>query len=228
MDVRELRPSWRLLAIRVVVSGLAAAVVGKGAAGVGAVLDYPPSRVFALVFGAVWFVSVLAFAAHFASLQYSLDGRHLSAVSGVLWRRRRQVPMHQIASIEVRQGPLERLLSLGQVWVFTASSGSEVPEVRLHGILRPAAVRDAIAEAVQAALESPPAALLEETRRVRGTLLEIQERLVRIEDALRPGPGGTPCPGGLGTKGAAPAQGHAAQDPPRAADPGPHTEGARR
>ena len=78
------------------------------------------------------------------SLRYALDDRHISRSSGVLWQRRRSIPLARITDIDVRQGPIGRLLGIGELWVFTHSTDGDLPEEKLLGIRHPDAVKDLI------------------------------------------------------------------------------------
>jgi membrane protein YdbS with pleckstrin-like domain len=186
MDVVSFRPSRWLLACWVVGSGLLAAAIGKAAAGVCTVTAFPVGRGFFLAFGATWLVAALAAAAHFLSMRYTLEGGYVTKAAGVLWRHRRSIPLDKLSSVDVRQGPLERLLRMGQIWIFTPASGSDLPEERLIGVHNPLAVKEAIVRAAQEELQRHATALLRETCEVRKLLAGMHQRLTRLEQYLVP------------------------------------------
>jgi membrane protein YdbS with pleckstrin-like domain len=86
-------------------------------------------------------LSVLA-GLRYYSIRYWLDDHCLTRYSGALWRTRRVIPLRQITSLTVRQGPMGRALRFGDVSVFTASSGGDgAPEEKLAGIPDPHKLR---------------------------------------------------------------------------------------
>jgi putative membrane protein len=170
----------------VVGAGLGAAAVGKAVAGLCAVMAYPPDTGFLAAFAATWLLGILVALAYFLSLRYTLDRHHITKVAGVLWRCRRSIPLDKITNIAVRQGPIERLLRIGQVWIYTPSSGSDTPEERWVGMPNPTAVRDAILLRAEAVLPATAESALLERREIVALLTEIRDRLVRIEEHLAP------------------------------------------
>lgn len=88
---------------------------------------------------------------YYRSIGYELDEHYLLKRSGVLWKVRRSTPLDKITNLDVRQGPLERLLGMGQVWVFTPSTGQSMPEVKLLGLSRPHDTKEMIVERVERA-----------------------------------------------------------------------------
>jgi membrane protein YdbS with pleckstrin-like domain len=193
MEPTRFKPSGAQLVAWVAGAGVCAVAVGKAVAGFCAVMAYPPGTGFTPAFVAAWLLGALAALAYFLSLRYTLDKHHLTKTAGVLWRCRRSVPLAKITTIAVRQGPLDRLLRIGQVWIYTPSSGSEVPEERLVGMRDPAAVRDAILQQAEAVLPATTESVLQEKREIVALLSEIRDRLARLEEHLVP-----PAPTGVG------------------------------
>ena len=88
---------------------------------------------------------------YFFSIRYTLDDRYVMKASGVLWKVRRSIPLEKITNIDVRQGPVERLLGFGRIWVFTPSTGASVPEEKLLGVDHPYEMKQTIIDYVEAA-----------------------------------------------------------------------------
>ena len=86
---------------------------------------------------------------YFFSIRYSLDDRYVAKASGVLWKVRRSIPLEKITNIDVRQGPVERLLGFGRIWVFTPSTGASIPEEKLLGVDQPYEMKQTIIDYVE-------------------------------------------------------------------------------
>lgn len=61
-----------------------------------------------------------------ASYRYAVDPAGISVQHGVMWSRRLVVPACQVLYVEVRQGPLHRLLGLSMLRIGTLGSVHEV------------------------------------------------------------------------------------------------------
>ncbi len=81
---------------------------------------------------------------HFFTIRYTVSDTHVTRAAGFLWKVKRSVPLEKITNIDVRQGPLERLMGFGQVWIFTPSTGATLPEARLTGVADHNGIRDEI------------------------------------------------------------------------------------
>lgn len=92
---------------------------------------------------------------HVRSLRYLLGDRYLTKMSGILWRVSRLTPLDEITNVDVRQGPVERLLGFGQVWVFTPSTRAQTPETKLIGVADPHALKELILARAEACKASP-------------------------------------------------------------------------
>ncbi|MDL0122196.1 MULTISPECIES: PH domain-containing protein [Halobacterium] len=138
---------WRVLVFAVVLAG--AAGIGSG------VLDVGVSSAAAAV--AVFGVVALLGATH-ALLRYRIwrfDVREdtLYIEHGVLVRVRTTVPYVRVQHVDSRRGPLERVLGLGRVVVYTA--GSRGADVTIPGLSRERAA-DAQETLRALAIESEP------------------------------------------------------------------------
>ena len=194
----EFRPSRLLLALWMAPLIVIAVIVG--AAVFGAVSSEYGASLNAALFGLLGFVLAaviigIPLVVHFFSIRYEIDDRYVIKHAGVLWKVRRLTPLEKITNIDVRQGPLEQLLGLGQLWVFTPSTGSLMPEVKLAGLAEPERWKQAIIERNDAvkgrqALSDDgtprPAAPLSggSGDEVAATLREIAATLKRIEGKL--------------------------------------------
>lgn|GEM_PF-3570032 len=218
MDMHSFRPSRWLLVCWIGGVTLVALAVGQASAGVCKVTDYPDDRGFALAFGGSWLLGTLCVVAHYLSLRYGLDGHYVSKAAGVLWRHRRSIPLDKVTSIDVRQGPLEQLLRMGQIRIYTPASGSDTPEETLVGVRDPAAVKATILRAAETELQRSAREALQATREVRQLLDGIHRRVTRIEQHLSPTPG---APGDHDADGepTAPQAGNAEAPPTATATP---------
>ncbi|MEQ1564756.1 MAG: PH domain-containing protein [Myxococcota bacterium] len=85
-----------------------------------------PTR--ALIGGAIVLLAELLYTLWWPSLSYErfsweLRADALIVSSGVWWRERTAIPLGRVQHVDVRQGPLERWMSLSRVHVYTASGG---------------------------------------------------------------------------------------------------------
>ena len=204
MSQHMFAPSRWLLVGWILFAGLAAFAIGKAAAGFCLVLSYSPTRGFALAFGLTWGLFALFAIAYYLSLRYVLDDHYITKTSGVFWRHRRSILLDKITNIDVRQGPVEQLLHLGQVCIYTPTSGGETPEARLPGVRQPQALRDAIVQRAEAELPAAATDVTDERREVVQLLGEIRDRLAQIETHLQAAAeSARAAASGTGAKGAA-------------------------
>jgi len=85
---------------------------------------------FNLVFGAMYLVFIVPWIAiHYLRFRYWITPDELVIHSGVLTRRRRNIPVERIQNIEIEQAPLQRMLGTAKVVVYTAGSA------RAEGVL---------------------------------------------------------------------------------------------
>jgi len=92
-----------------------------------------------LIFGiclALWLVLMFAILlwipAFYRSLEYVVDSDSVRMKKGVFWRKRVAVPYPKITNVDVTQGPIQRMFSIGTIHVQTAGAGgnSELPPWR--------------------------------------------------------------------------------------------------
>ncbi len=76
---------------------------------------------------------------------FALREHDLLVQRGVLYRRRTSIPVSRIQHVETRQGPLERMLGLSRVLVFTASGFSAEGSIPGLDTPRAEALRDTLA-----------------------------------------------------------------------------------
>ena len=81
--------------------------------------------VFNLVMGAMYLAFIVPWITlHYLRFRYWITPQELVIHSGVLTRRRRNIPVERIQNIEIEQAPLQRLLGTAKVIVYTAGSAS--------------------------------------------------------------------------------------------------------
>jgi len=119
---------------------------------------------------------------YFFSITYSLDDRHVVKASGVLWKIRRSIPLEKITNIDVRQGPVERLLGFGKIWIFTPSTGASTPEEKLLGVDRPHELKQTIIDHSERAKTGVSPS---ETRRNQEDLSEQANSVPLLAEILR-------------------------------------------
>lgn len=130
---------------------------------------------------------------HFFTIRYAVSDTHVTRAAGFLWKVKRSVPLEKITNIDVRQGPLERLMGFGQVWIFTPSTGAMLPEARLTGVADHHGIRDEILARCERAKTgifpapaspAPPPARGSIEDSTIGVLRDISATLKRIEEKL--------------------------------------------
>lgn len=131
-------------------------------------------------FGATFLLFATFSTLYHRSLVYVLSDRHMSKSSGILWKRRRSIQLETITDIDVRQGPVERLLGFGQVWIFTHSTEHDLPEEKLLGVSAPDEIKKAIIEQAEQAVwqreqKSTCAEVLLVLRDIRDSLTRLEE-----------------------------------------------------
>ncbi|MBN2450800.1 MAG: PH domain-containing protein [Lentisphaeria bacterium] len=187
MEDRELRPCPALCVLWVLCAGFAAAVVAGTVAGVVGAWRGTGYHAFAVAFVIAWLALSLLVVLYFQSLRYALDARYVSKASGVLWRRRRSIPLEKITNIDVVQGPIERLAGMGQVWIYTPSTGADTPEEKLVGVAKPQEVKADLVRRIAEAEDALARAAFPDSQRVTDLLTEIRDALQRLEKSLETG-----------------------------------------
>jgi len=83
------------------------------------------SAIINLVFGAVYVVLVVPWIVlYYVRFRFWITPSELIIHSGVITRRKRNIPVERIQNIEIEQAPLQRLLRTAKVAVYTAGSAS--------------------------------------------------------------------------------------------------------
>jgi membrane protein YdbS with pleckstrin-like domain len=141
-------------------------------------------------FGIGYLIPLTVFTAYavlfFSTIRYELDQRYITKSSGVLWKKRRMTPLEKITNIDVRQGPFERMLGYGQIWIFTPSTGALTPEAKLVGVVNPHEIKGTIVERTEVARQpqSAQSAPVQQSGEVVALLQEIRNSLKNIELSL--------------------------------------------
>ena len=89
-----------------------------------------------------------------SALRYSLDSKALRVEQGRLFKSRKSIPLEKITDLELVQGPILRALDMWIIKVQTASTGSQLPEATLIGLVNPEQVREEILAAKTVNLKS--------------------------------------------------------------------------
>ncbi|MCO6046669.1 PH domain-containing protein [Aeoliella sp. ICT_H6.2] len=92
--------------------------------------------VYALTIGR-WFTGLQTDA-----LDYWLDGTTLRVNQGVLFLRRKAIPLDRVTDVVLAQGPVLRYFGLWQLNVQTAGMGAQTSEAILYGLVDPERVRN--------------------------------------------------------------------------------------
>jgi len=151
--------------------------------------EFSPWIGFVIGFLPVWFISSLCFTLRFYSIKYILDDRYISKSCGVIWKKKRSIPLEKITNIDVRQGPLERLFGFGQIWIFTPSTGAATPEEKLIGISAPHEMKEVIIQRSESPkgnnISTPTVSSSQSTDLNNNLLEDIKGALLRIEELLK-------------------------------------------
>src|SRR5437867_6944163 len=134
MSTLEVSPAKALLKLRLCMSWLPGLIAGVILAVIFARTRIEPLIGFAFGFLSVTALMVSYTIAHFGTIHYAMDDRKFTNSEGVFWKVRRSTPLDKITNVDVRQGPLERFFGIGQIWIYTPSTGALTPEARMHGI----------------------------------------------------------------------------------------------
>ncbi|MEO0531480.1 MAG: PH domain-containing protein [Planctomycetota bacterium] len=95
--------------------------------------------------GVMWLVLAGWYAYRRFSVHYTLTDQRLITESGLLWRTVDRVELIDVDDVTYRQGPVERLFTVGTILV--SSSDRTTPELSLPGIDNVREVADAIDDA---------------------------------------------------------------------------------
>ncbi len=102
-----------------------------------------PMVLFILIAMIPFLLSLLRFFYSILSYAYSLTDQRLIVREGVIVVRQRQIRVIQIQDLAVEQGPIQRLLSIGDVLTI-APDDTDTPKYLIRGVRHPLAVKDRI------------------------------------------------------------------------------------
>jgi len=97
--------------------------------------------------------------AFYRSLEYIVDSDSVKMKKGVFWRKHVIVPYTKITNIDVTQGPVQRMLNIGTIYVQTAGAGGTQgaqAELILLGVRDLQGLKDTIMERVRGYTISRP------------------------------------------------------------------------
>lgn len=112
--------------------------------------------------------------AQWVAFRYRLDDEELIIDSGVLSRRRRIIPLARVQNVDLSQSPLERVVSVAELKIETASGGSETEAaLAVLAISKARALRDELLQRQAHAMEGKgqPGGVREEPDRDGGAAL---------------------------------------------------------
>jgi uncharacterized membrane protein YdbT with pleckstrin-like domain len=189
MEKLEFRPTKILLAFWLIGVAAACVPIGGVVTAVCVETNVPLGTAFALgyIFPMVIFGGYAALFFH--TIRYELDSRYITKASGVLWKKRRSIPLEKITNLDVRQGPVERLFGYGKIWVFTPSTGTATPEEKLVGIPKPHEMKQTLIDRAESA-KQPQATATQGATSVESSgdtvalLTDIRDSLKNIEASL--------------------------------------------
>ena len=97
---------------------------------------------FHFVFGLAFLIAVVLPAKQVAAFRYWLSGTTLRIDEGVVFLKRKSIPLDRITDIVMVQGPIMRMCGVWSLQIQTAGSHQQGPEGALHGVVDPESVRD--------------------------------------------------------------------------------------
>ena len=81
------------------------------------------------------------------ALRYWLDGRTLRVDQGVIFLKRKAIPLDRVTNVVLTQGPLMRWCGIWGLQIQTAGTGEARPEATLYGLTDPEAVHGFLLQA---------------------------------------------------------------------------------
>jgi len=98
-----------------------------------------------LILAVIWIAIGCLFLPKWAeALRYSFDDKALRVEKGLIFKSRKTIPFDKITDMELIQGPLLRAFDMWNIKIQTASTGSQIPEATLVGVINPEQVREEI------------------------------------------------------------------------------------
>jgi uncharacterized membrane protein YdbT with pleckstrin-like domain len=188
MEKLEFRPTKVLLVFWIIGVVTACLPFGGIITGICVETNIPWQKAFAMGYLIPLVIFTTYAILFFHTIRYELDERYVTKASGVLWKKRRSIPLEKITNLDVRQGPIERIFGYGKIWVFTPSTGAATPEEKLVGIPQPHDMKQTMIERSEAA-KQPQAvtaqkSAVEPTGDVVSLLSDIRDSLKNIETSL--------------------------------------------
>jgi len=111
--------------------------------------------IFSLLFLIIFIPGMIWIHKFFDSVQFSLNEHFVKSIQGIWWKHSTTLPYNRITHADTTQGPIERLFGIGNVMIFTPSSG--VYGSTLFGIKDAENIKDQISEEVrQAKMHTEP------------------------------------------------------------------------
>ena len=191
MEIINFRPRKVVLAFWLTGTALGSLIVGGIFAGVCTDAEFALSPLLGFSVGGFITLAVSSLCAtlYFYSIKYILDDRYISKSCGVIWKKKRSIPLEKITNIDVRQGPFERIFGFGQIWIFTPSTGAATPEEKLIGVSAPHDMKEMIIERSESSKgnnTSVPVSSVSQNTDIDNSILEdIKSSLLRIEELLK-------------------------------------------
>ncbi|QGJ71876.1 Hypothetical protein PBC10988_35880 [Planctomycetales bacterium 10988] len=87
----------------------------------------------------------------FFSVKYEIESTSIQTYAGFLWCVRRSLALDQLSRIEIRRGPVERILGLGRLYLHGVHSSPDSSEELLFAIRDPYRVKEELLEFALAA-----------------------------------------------------------------------------
>jgi membrane protein YdbS with pleckstrin-like domain len=127
--------------------------------------------------------------AFYRSLEYIVDSDSVKMKKGVFWRKHVIVPYPKITNVDVTQGPVQRMLNIGTIYVQTAGAGGTQgaqAELTLLGVRDLQGLKDTIMERVRGYTISEPEKVKKEVVQESDSVIfkKMLRELTAIHEAL--------------------------------------------
>ena len=127
--------------------------------------------------------------AFYRSLEYTVDSDSVKMKKGVFWRKHVIVPYTKITNIDVTQGPIQRMLNIGTIYIQTAGAGGTQgaqAELTLLGVRDLQGLKDTIMERVRGYTISEPEKVKKEVVQESDSVIfkKMLRELTAIHEAL--------------------------------------------
>lgn len=187
--VLELRPT-KLTHFRLIMAPLWGLIISLIIAIPLFFMKYPSSNLIIVgTFITITLFQIASALSHHMTVRYEINETHLISTEGITSKIQRSTPLDKITNVDVRQGPLDSMLGIGNIWVFTPSIGSATPEVMLVGMAEPYKIKDLLMQAKasvpSAQISANSKSKINDITENTTLLQEILKTLRNIEDLLR-------------------------------------------